>query len=168
MPLIYGVVRCVAGQVWWAALCQKVQGHFLAPVRPWWRVVRSGSGSGIGRVVCEAGTPGMGNGLVLARAAGLGLMEVWNGWLIMTVTFAFLHSSAHTHTRSHTWPLSPNAIPSWGWKESEGHTMCLASVSSDRLKDRLKWAELNGADWRTSGHYKSLTLSIPPELDSLS
>ncbi len=20
--------------VWWAALCQKVQGHFLAPVRP--------------------------------------------------------------------------------------------------------------------------------------
>ncbi len=34
MPLIYGVVQCVADRVWWAALCQKVQGHFLAPVRP--------------------------------------------------------------------------------------------------------------------------------------
>ncbi len=29
-----GVVWCVADLVWWAALCQKVQGHFLAPVRP--------------------------------------------------------------------------------------------------------------------------------------
>ncbi len=34
MPLIYGVVRCVADRVRWASLCQKVQGHFLAPVRP--------------------------------------------------------------------------------------------------------------------------------------
>ncbi len=29
------MVWCVADQVWWAALYQKVQGHFLAPVRPW-------------------------------------------------------------------------------------------------------------------------------------
>ncbi len=26
---------CLADRVWWAALCQKVQGHFLAAVRPW-------------------------------------------------------------------------------------------------------------------------------------
>ncbi len=36
MLLIYGVVQCVADRVWWAKLWQKVQGHFLAPVRPCW------------------------------------------------------------------------------------------------------------------------------------
>ncbi len=42
MPVIYGVVRCVADRVWGGggggggALCaKKVQGHFWAPVRPW-------------------------------------------------------------------------------------------------------------------------------------
>ncbi len=35
MPLIYGVVRCVADRVWWAALCQKVQGHFWPQFCPW-------------------------------------------------------------------------------------------------------------------------------------
>ncbi len=30
MPLIYGVVRCVADRVWWAALCQK------APASRYW------------------------------------------------------------------------------------------------------------------------------------
>ncbi len=34
MPLIYCAVWCVADRVWWATLCQKFQGHFLAPVRP--------------------------------------------------------------------------------------------------------------------------------------
>lgn len=73
----------------------------------------SESGSGTGRVVWEAGTPGTGNGLVLARVAGHGLKEVRNDWLIMTVTFVInvLHSSApryttttttHTHTHVHT------------------------------------------------------------------
>lgn len=142
-----------------------------------WRVMGSESGSGTGRVVWEAGTPGMGNGLVLARVAGQGLKEVRNDWLIMTVTFVIngFHSSApryttHTHTFIHTFPLS-NARQSWVWKKSVGHTMCLASVSSDRLKDRLKRAELNWADWRASGHYghyKSLPLSFSPELDSWS
>lgn len=72
-----------------------------------WRVM--GSGSGTGRVVWEAGTPGMGNGLLLARVAGQGLKEVRNDWLIMTVTFVLnvLHSSAPrytstTHTCSYT------------------------------------------------------------------
>ncbi len=32
---VYGVVWCVADQVWWVVLCQKVQGHFSAPVCPW-------------------------------------------------------------------------------------------------------------------------------------
>ncbi len=35
MPLIYGVVRCVADRVWCAALCQKVQGHFWPQFCPW-------------------------------------------------------------------------------------------------------------------------------------
>ncbi len=33
--------QCVADQIWWAALCQKVQGPFLAPVRPWIKPINS-------------------------------------------------------------------------------------------------------------------------------
>jgi len=53
-----------------------------------------GSESGTGRVVWEAGTPGMGNGLILARIAGQGLKEVRNDW-----TGIYDHTHTHTHTR---------------------------------------------------------------------
>lgn len=139
-----------------------------------WRVMGSESGSCTGRVVWEAGTPGMGNGLVLARVAGQGLKGHYDSHFCHKCS-PFICSSlyyyyTHTHTFIHTFPLS-NARQSWGWKKSLGHTMCLASVCSDRLKDRMKRAELNWADWRASGHYghyTSLPLSFSPELDSWS
>ncbi len=48
--LVSGVKNCsvhnelvglcgVEDQVWRTALCQKVQGHFLAPVRPWLQIM---------------------------------------------------------------------------------------------------------------------------------
>ncbi len=38
-----GVVWCVADQVWWATLCQKVQSYFLAPFPPDLIVLTKGS-----------------------------------------------------------------------------------------------------------------------------
>ncbi len=53
------MVWCVAGRVWWAALCQKVQGHFFCPSLPLFLSAVRVNGRLLGEGVRELGLEAM-------------------------------------------------------------------------------------------------------------